>query len=448
MEKMEKMKEVLEEETILFISVLKWIALATFIGIIVGFSTGLFLKTLVFTVNLTASHRYYFFLLPLALLVSSFLTMLCPGSEGHGTEKVIEAIHRYSGKIRPLVIPVKFLATIVTIAGGGSVGKEGPAAQIGAGLSSLFAGLFRFDERDRKKLVICGISAGFASIFGTPIAGALFGVEVLYVGGILYDVLLPSFIAGMASYHVCLAMGINYFHHSLGVIPVFSGSFVIKTVIAGIFFGICARLLIEVMNQLRKLDAIFHWKPLRAVLGGLLLIFLTLAFSNQYLGLGIQTIQRCLEGGEIVWYAFLLKIIFTSLTLNSGGSGGIVTPIFFIGATSGSLFARIFGADPSTFSAIGLVALLAGAGNAPISASVMAVELFGSKIGVYASIASVISFIMTGHASVYPSQVLAMKKSATIDVETGKEVETVHPRLKLRRKSITYLLAKIIKKIL
>lgn len=439
------MKKVLREETVLFISILKWVILATFIGIIVGLSTAVFLKILNLSTRLTTSYPYYFLLLPIALFISAISVMyLAPDAEGHGTEKVIEAVHKYSGKIKPSVVPVKLFATVITIAGGGSAGKEGPCAQIGAGLSSIFADFLRFDDNDRKKLVICGISAGFASVFGTPIAGATFGVEVLYAGSILYEVLLPSFIAGIISYHVTSALGITYFYHPIKFIPVFSEAFIIKVILGGIFFGICSRLLIEIMNRLKKFEEGLHlWKPWKAVLGGFILIILTLVFSNQYLGLGIETIQEALEGGQIIWYAFILKIIFTSITLNFGGSGGIVTPIFFIGATSGALFANLFGLDSSTFSAIGLVALLAGAANTPISACIIAVELFGTNIAPYASIACVISFIMTGHTSVYPSQVLAIKKSTTIEVETGKEVESVTPRLKLRRKSLTYIGLKI-----
>jgi H+/Cl- antiporter ClcA len=181
----------------------------------------------------------------------------------------------------------------------------------------------------------------------------------------------------------------------------------------------------------------------KAVIGGFILIVLTLVFSNQYLGLGLETIQKALEGGEIIWYAFILKIIFTSITLNFGGSGGIATPIFFIGATSGALFANLFGLDSSTFSAIGLVTLLAGAANTPISASIMSVELFGPNIAPYAAIACVISFIMTGHRSVYPSQLLAIKKSRSIEVEMGEEVGSVTLRLKPRKKTLTYIGLKI-----
>ena len=140
---------------------------------------------------------------------------------------------------------MKLVATIITLALGGSAGKEGPCAQIGGGLTSLFSDLLRFDDHDRKKMVICGISAGFASVFGTPIAGSIFGVEVLFVGAIMYDVLLPSFVAGIIAYHVSSSFGITYFHEPVSVLPVFSEGFLIKVLLAGLFFGICSIVLIE-----------------------------------------------------------------------------------------------------------------------------------------------------------------------------------------------------------
>ena len=244
----------LVEQSVLFVSVLKWVVLATLVGAIVGFSTTGFLLAL--NAGTAFSHRYpYFFvLLPLAFFISALLVQyLAPEAEGHGTEKVIEAIHKRSGKIKAAVVPVKLVATVVTLVAGGSAGKEGPCAQIGAGLASIFADLMRFGDNDRKKLVICGISAGFASVFGTPIAGAIFGVEVLFVGALLYDVLLPSFVSGVTAYQISASLGVKYFHHSVIFFPVFSESFFLKVVAAGIFFGLCSFCFVEIMRAGKSL---------------------------------------------------------------------------------------------------------------------------------------------------------------------------------------------------
>ncbi len=433
-----EMKGSLVEESVLFVSVLKWVFLATIIGIIVGLSTAAFLKILSWSISFGNHYAYYFLLLPLAMFTSVVATKyLAPDAKGHGTEKVIEAIHKRSGKIKAAVVPVKLIATIITIASGGSVGKEGPCAQIGAGLSSIVADLLKFADNDRKKLVICGISAGFASVFGTPIAGAIFGVEVLFVGSLMYDVLLPSFISGIISYQVSSSFGITYFYHPLSFVPAFKETFFLQVVLAGIFFGACSIFLVGALKAGEMAAAKLKiWEPFKGLIGGVILIVLTFALSKEYLGLGLETIQATVHGDTVHWYSFIVKGIFTSISLAFGGSGGIVTPIFFIGSCSGNFFGQIFGLDMATFSAIGLVSLLAGAANTPIAASILAVELFGADIAPYAAVSCVISFLITGHRSVYPSQVLAFKKSASVEVELGKEVVNVKAQFKRREKSL------------
>jgi H+/Cl- antiporter ClcA len=439
------------EQSILFISVIKWFILASVAGITVGLSTTVFLKVLDISMATLGQSNYYFLLLPGGMFLSSLIVKyLAPEAEGHGTEKVIEAVHKRFGRINPLVVPVKLVATIVTIATGGSAGKEGPCAQIGAGLSSIFATLLSFNDKDRQKLVICGISAGFATVFGTPIAGAVFGVEVLSVGVLLYDVLFPSFVAGIVGYQTATFLGITYFHQPLNFVPEFSGFLFINVCLAGIFFGLCSFSFIEMMKYIEfKSKEIKAWKPVKGLIGGSILVVLTLIFSRKLLGLGLDTIKVSLEGNSVNPLLFIGKMIFTSITLSFGGSGGIVTPIFFIGSTSGNAFATIFGLDISMFSAIGMVALLAGAANTPISASIMAAELFGPEVAPFAAVACVISFLMTGHRSVYPSQVLAMTKSPSIVTEMGREMEELEDVvIKPRPHTITEVIIKITEKVI
>ncbi|MCM8786905.1 MAG: chloride channel protein, partial [Candidatus Omnitrophica bacterium] len=171
--------------------------------------------------------------------------------------------------------------------------------------------------------------------------------------------------------------------------------------------------------------------------GGFVLVVLTFIFSKQFLGLGLETIKSTLEGTTVLWYFFILKIIFTAITLNFGGSGGVITPIFFIGATSGAVLSNLLGVDRVTISAIGLVSVLAGTTNTPIASSIMAIELFGGGIAPYAALSCIISFLVTGHKSIYPSQVLAIKKSSSIQVEIGREINKVAPKIQIRRGTLT-----------
>jgi len=421
------------EQFSIFISVTKWLILSSVVGIIIGASVTLFLKILQFSEeNQSLLPFKHYYLLPFALVLTVWLVKkFAPDAHGHGTEKVIEAVHKKSGKIDLAVIPVKLLATVLTIFSGGSVGKEGPGAQIGAGMSSFVSDIFRFSEGDRKTLVICGIGAGFASVFGTPIAGAVFGVEVLIVGLIRYDVLLPSFIAGFAAFSTAQFLGIEYtyfnihFHQQIGLDFIL----IMQVVLAGIFFGVISDITITMLKKVSKVIAKLPMnKYFKAFFGGLVLILLSLVVGEQYFGLGLGTIEEMLtvhnySTVDIPWYSFLFKTLFTSITLGVGGSGGIVTPVFYIGATSGHWFGTIIGNDQvAFFAALGFISVLAGTTNSPIAATIMAMELFGIEVAHYAAISVVISFLMTGHRSVFASQILAMKKSDLLKIDMGEDI--------------------------
>jgi H+/Cl- antiporter ClcA len=421
------MKTRITESTLLFISIVKWTFLSTLAGVMVGVSVVVFLKALRAGTNWVSGWEYTYLLIPFALFFSALMVKyLAPDAKGHGTEKVIEAIHKRSGRIPLAVVPVKLVATLITLISGGSAGKEGPCAQIGAGITSFFSELFRFNDHDRKKMVICGISAGFAAVFGTPIAGAIFGVEVLFIGSILYEVLLPSFIAGITAYQVSASLGITYFYSPINFVPVFSETFLLKVIFCGVFCGFAAILLVESLKYFeRRAESINIWTPARAFIGGIVLVLMTLIVGKRYLGLGLDIVEQFLLGVPAKWYDFFMKSIFTAVTLSFGGSGGIITPIFFVGASAGSVYAGFMNLDHSTFAAIGMVAVLSGAANTPIAASIMAIELFGPKVAPYATVACVISFLMSGNRSVFPSQVLSISKTDSIKVELGKELQQI-----------------------
>ena len=269
------MQSRITEELTLFASVIKWTCYASIVGILVGLGTAAFLWSLGYLSGIfEKGAELYFLSLPLTLFLSSFLVRwLAPEAEGHGTEKVIEAVHKRMGRIPLKVVPVKLVATVITLASGGSAGKEGPCAQIGAGLASGVGNLLRLEDVDRRKLVICGISAGFATVFGTPIAGALFGIEVLVLGQMLYEVLLPSFVAGIVGYHVATLLGVTYVYRGASILPQLTGWSFLETLLLGMWCGVVALLLIETMKFSSRLFARIplHYS-VKALLGGVLLI--------------------------------------------------------------------------------------------------------------------------------------------------------------------------------
>src|SRR5581483_9545356 len=380
-------------------------------------------------------------LLPLALPVCVLLIrVFAPDARGHGTEAVIAAVHQRSGRVDVMVAPVKLAATLLTLAFGGSVGKEGPAAQIGAALTSLFADIARLTDEDRRRLVICGISAGFAAVFGTPVSGALFGIEVLYLGQLDYAVIFPALVAGIVGHLVCGTT--PPFPDVAQALATDAGQYrvVLVTLAAGALFGIVALLLIETMRVTERVARRFTAHPYAlAAAGGVALVALYLAAGDQYAGLGTETIDGVLSGTRsVVTYAFLVKIVATSLTLESGGSGGILTPVFFIGATSGAAIAPLLGVSPPLLAAFGFIAVLGAAANTPIAAAVMGIEVLPGAEGVYAALAAVTAFLLVGHRSVYASQKLGFAKSAGLDVQLGGTIgELSATAVRIRKGSLT-----------
>ncbi len=410
------------EHTALLISTSKWALLGAAAGVFVGLGTRGFLWVLaaagaaVGRWNLGPLRSYA--LLPLALPAAVWLVRrFAPDAEGHGTEAVIAAVHTRSGQIDWKVAPIKLLATVITLAFGGSVGKEGPCAQIGAAITSFFADRLRLNDEDRRRLVICGIGGGFAAVFGTPVSGALFGIEVLYLGRIEYPVLFPCLIAGIVAHLVCgVPPPVPALHESLGALG--QTTLVGLSLLFGAAFGLMALLLIETMRGVEKAVRRFSAHPYRVAAGGGVVLALFYAVAGErYAGLGTSTIGEALTGVIAFGvFAFVGKIAATAVTLETGGSGGIVTPIFFIGTTGGAALAKLLGLPVGAFAAFGFVAVLAAAANTPIAAAVMGMELLPGTVGVYAALCAATAFLIVGHRSVYASQKLGLSKSAGLDL--------------------------------
>jgi H+/Cl- antiporter ClcA len=428
------------EHTALIISTLKWTILGAAAGLCVGFGTRAFLWALAasgtWVKRVTPGGISPTWLLPLALPACVYLIRkFAPTARGHGTEAVIAAIHRESGRIPWKVAPIKLLATVLTLAFGGSVGKEGPCAQIGAAITSLFADILRLNNDDRRRLVICGISGGFAAVFGTPISGALFGIEVLYLGRIEYSVLFPCLVSGIVAHLVCGSRApVPALPEGLGGLG--RSELVGLSIVFGALFGLVALLLIEAMRGLER----FEQHPYAvAVAGGTFLAAFYAFAGDAYAGLGVPTIENALAAtGSVALLAFLWKIVATVVTLETGGSGGIVTPLFFIGATSGAALARLLHLPTGLFAAFGFVGVVAGAANTPIAAAVMGIELLPRDVGVYAALAAGTAFLLVGHRSVYASQKIGLSKSAGLDVPLDGPIgDLTRSGMQVRKGSLT-----------
>ena len=412
------------EEFVIIATFLKWTVLAAIVGVLIGISISMFLKALEWGISIRPQKWWSVLLLPPAgFFVAWLIHRFAPEAEGHGTEAVIRAIHQRWGKIRAEVVPVKAIATIISLAAGGSAGKEGPSAQIGSGVASVMADLLGLGNMDRRKLVVCGISAGFAGVFGLPIAGTLFGIEVLAIGAVSYDYLLPCFIAGVTSFAVARRLGITYPGYAVDV-PVLSETVLVKMLLFGVLVGLVALLLIKSMELAHRFfRGLSVSPPMKAAVGGAALALLYPLVGYSYMGLSLDLLNAALTGGAVAATAFLWKIVATSVTLGSGWSGGIITPIFVIGATAGSVIAPLFGLSPQFGAALGMVGLVSAAANTPIAAIMMGVEAFGSGIGAGVAAVAIAAFLVVGHRSVYPSQILALRKAELIRVHLNRPLE-------------------------
>ncbi len=399
------------------INIVKWFVLATLVGVVVGVLDAAFLKALDVAIGTRNTVPCFYVVLPFTLYAIALLSRkIAKAHKDYSTDAVIKRINAY----RPVSLwsaAKTFVLSIATMAVGGSAGKEAPCADVGAGVSAFLARVLRLSAQDQRKMMICGVSAGFAGVFGVPVSGALFGLEVLWVGHIFYEVMFPALVAGITAFGVTSYLGVNYLYHPLAFVPVFSEQFFLKVVVAGVLFGLVSILFIEVSKLARvvlRYITVRSGMFMTCMVGGVILVLIGYFASPLYLGLGMAGIEGPLAGAPLQSpLGFLYKIITTSITLAAGGIGGLVTPIFFVGAQSGAMLSAFLHVDSATLAALGLVAVLAGAANTPLAASVMAIELFGAAIAPYATVACVISFLITGRQSIFPHQRISLDSGKT-----------------------------------
>ena len=310
-----------------------------------------------------------------------------------------------SSKPIPLLIaPLVFISSLLTHLGGGSAGREGTAVQIGGAIADQFTSIFKLNAAERKTILMMGVSAGFAAVFGTPFAAAIFALEIMSWKKIKFENIIPSFLAAFGAHYTCLAWQVKHTVYSIDIIPSITIGSLSWTMLAGIIFGLAAFLFMYTGKILKALFAKIKFEPMRPFIGGIIIaLFIVVANSTKYIGLGIPTIIDAfnMPAGH---FDFALKILLTSLTLSAGFKGGEVTPLFFIGATLGNILIWFIPLPMALLAGMGFVAVFAGASHCVIASIIMGMELFGIQAGIYVGLASIVAYFASGMNGIYSAK--------------------------------------------
>ena len=397
----------------------KWTALVLPVAILSGSASALFLRALDRVTLLRWGHPWLLWLLPIGGAGVGLLYHQFGQKAEGGNNLIMEEIHEPGGGVPTRMAPLVLVGTLITHLFGGSAGREGTAVQMGGSLASAYGRLARFDRENMRVVLMAGVAAGFGSVFGTPLTGAIFAMEVLVIGRMQYTALIPVLVASIVGDLTCSAWGIQHtvYHISFAVTTghpaAFDGLLMAKVVLAALAFGLTSHLFSAVTHGLQKLfRQLIPSAPLRPVLGGALVIaFVALLGTRDYLGIGVTspdpgavTILSAFNTDGATTWSWGWKLLLTAITLASGFKGGEVTPLFFIGATLGNTLAHLMDAPVDLFAGLGFIAVFAGATNTPLACTIMGMELFGAQNGVYFAVACFVAYFFSGRSGIYGAQ--------------------------------------------
>ena len=410
--------------TLLFL--LRWGLICALVGALAGTASAGFLVALDWVTHWREAHLWALALLPVAGLLIGLAYHRFGNRAVRGNNLILDEIHRPGQRLPLRMVPLVLGGTLLTHLFGGSAGREGTAVQMAAALADQLPrwlpGWLRLRPRDRRLLLIEGMSAGFASVFGTPLAGAVFGLEVFLLGSIRYDAVLPSFLAAVAADWVTRAWGVGHTHYpTLGELPL-TPALLGCTLLAGALFGLTARAFAALTHGIGQVFCRIGYPPLRPVLGGILVAgLLWLVGPVRFGGLGVPVIVEAFQH-PLAPTDWALKLVLTALTLGCGFKGGEVTPLFFIGAALGSALAVVLPLPVALLAAMGFVGVFAGAANTPLACLLLGLELFGANAGVYLGLACVVAYLFSGHHGIYPGQLVGQAKHLRLARQQGQRL--------------------------
>lgn len=391
----------------------KWTLIAGLIAALSGTASAFFLFALDWATLQRESRPWLIWLLPLAGFAVGWIYLKLGRSVEAGNNLLIDEIHDPQNVVPLRLAPLVLGGTVISHLFGASVGREGTAVQMGGALADQLTHVFRLRREDRRILLMAGISAGFASVFGTPLAGAIFGLEVLAIGRLRYDAIFPCMVAAIGADQVSLLWGVHHTPYALHAISALTLWGVVAVLLAGIAFGLVGMAFAKATHALGAfMKQRVAYAPLRPVIGGVVVALAVSVLGTRYIGLGIPVMVEAFQHPLPAW-DFIGKFVFTVGSLGAGFKGGEVTPLFFIGATLGNALAPLLQMPVPLLAAIGFVAVFAGAANTPLASTIMAIELFGPAIGPYAALGCVVAYLFSGHTGIYKAQRLGQSKHGT-----------------------------------